>query len=310
MTFKIFLKSQTQRLGKNVLLALAFTAFFSFVVGKFFQSFDEKQKKYALILLTFFVFGPLPDSIFYPLSFVEYNPWDPFYPVYKNTLSVFCVLLAAITVDSKDSRWDIPILCFLASAYDPFFILHFFPTVFIMLLYRLDSKKFTKDYRLLFIFALIAALAGFVFFYENRIMLPTNLSVGVFFHHFWRLWLINLTKTLPLVLLFIVLWLKVLIRSKDTWSKFLLTIILLEPLIHLPALLFLENYNDFIMTTLFSWFILLASFFHAKDEKITKSLEDISSLLNRRPLLTGLALIYLATFATLKPNPTVISFLG
>jgi len=85
---------------------------------------------------------------------------------------------------------------------------------------------------------------------------------------------------------------------------------LLEPLIHLPALLFLENYNDFIMTTLFSWFILLASFFHAKDEKITKSLEDISSLLNRRPLLTGLALIYLATFATLKPNPTVISFLG
>lgn len=180
----------------------------------------------------------------------------------------------------------------------------------IMLLYRLDSKKFTKDYRLLFIFAFIAALAGFVFFYEDRIMLPTNLSVGVFFHHYWRLWLINFTKTLPLVLFFVVLWFKSLIGSKGTWPKFILIIILLEPLIHLPTLLFLQNYNDFIIATLFSWVILLASFVNAKDENITKELEEITAFLNKRPLLTGLSLIYLATFATLIPNPTVISFLG
>ena len=310
LLLKILFKAQTVKFNYRVLAAICFSVFLALVIGRLLRKTDEKMRKGALVLFAFFICGPIPDFIFFPDSFVEIYPWYPSYAIYKNLINSLCVILAAITIDKKDSRWDIPILCFICMWRDSFFLLSFFPIILIMLFYRLNSAKFSKDYRLLTVMTLGAVGLGLWFFKGERMELPTNLSFSVFVNYHWRYSILNLVRGLPLVILMTAIWINALLKSRDKWFKATVVLILLEGIFPFIALLFIDNYMDLTMSALFAQFVLMALFLHSKEEEFLPGFRKILGFLESNLFAAGLILAYLAAFAALKMNPRIIDILA
>lgn len=310
LMLKILFKAQTVKFNYRLLAAICFSIFLSLLIGGFLKKIDIKMRKGTLIFLAFFICGPIPDFIFFPESFVEFYPWDPSYAIYKNLINSLCVILAAITIDRKDSRWDIPILCFICMWGDSLFILNFFPIIIIMLFYRMNSDKFSKDYRLLTVMTLGAVGLGLWLFKGDRMFLPTNLGFSVFVNYHWRYSLINLVRGLPLVILMTAIWINALLKSRDKWFKATIVLILLEGIFPFIALLFIDNYMDLTMSALFAQFVLMALFLHSKEEEFLPAFRKILGFLESNMFATGLILAYLAAFAALKMNPRIIDILA
>ncbi len=286
---KLIFINEVWPLSLLILTSLLFFAFFSFACGKLVKLTKGEESKVMTSLVVLFLCSAVPNMVFFPGNF-NY----PFV-AYKNFLFVTCIVLSVFFLDGKESKWRIPFLCLLCAVVDPLFALLFFPTIALILFYRLNSAK---DYLNILISSLVALALGFTI----------SFLLG---HTAWNLaradWLgllANAVRVLPLIVFFVFVWTKALQKSQNRHLKFVIILTIFASLFPLSTLFLQNNHTNPLMVAVFSQFVVLVTLL-LKDEEFASVFFESASFLREKPLQFFLTLIYLSAFSIHQFNRTI-----
>lgn len=289
LTVKLVFMYRLWPLGLPVFVSLLFFAFFSFVFGKILRETVGEEKKIFTMLMALFLSSAVPNMVFSPQNLATPNM------VYKNILFVTCLILSAVFLDGKESKWRIPLFGLLCTAVDPLFALLFFPTIALMLFYRLGSKKASKDYLYILLLSLVALLLGFLisFFFGHADWPLASVN--------WLGLLSNTVRVLPLIVFFAFIWFKAFRKIQNRHLKLTIILIIFASILPLSALFLQSNYTNPLMVAIFSQFVILAIFL-IKDDEFYPVFYESTSFLHQKPLYVLLTLIYLSAFSIYRFN--------
>lgn len=292
LTVKLIFMYRLWSLGLPIFVSLLFFAFFSFVFGKILRQTVGEEKKIFTTLMALFLSSAVPNMVFSPQNLATPNM------VYKNILFVTCLIISAVFLDGKESKWRIPLFCLLCTALDPLFALLFFPTIALMLFYRLGSKKASKDYLYILLLSLPALALGFAisFLLGHTAWLLASVS--------WLGLLANAVRVLPLIVFFALIWFRALQKTQNRHLKLTIILTIFASILPLSALFLQSNYTNPLMVAIFSQFVILAILL-IKDDEFYPVLYESTSFLHQKPFLVLLTLIYLSAFSIYRFNSMI-----
>ncbi|NLP48490.1 MAG: hypothetical protein GX345_06040 [Clostridiales bacterium] len=296
---KLFFIHSVWPLELSVIASVIFIAFFSFVGAKFLRSYDGAQRKVPIGLFALFLSGAASNMVFFPKNLQVVSL------TFENIVLLTCVILSVVLIDVEKHMGKIPFLCLIAMAVNPLYIFLFFPLLAALFFLRLNSSKYSKDYRVIFPLSILGSLLGFVVYYlrthDLAIFQFTKVSmVGL---------LINLLRVLPLVFIFAYLWLKAYMKTKDKWFKKSIIFALFCFLLPFVAVFFVGNNISPLMASLFLQFLYLGNFLAKETEKNEFDFFEALSFLHKNRVLLFTILVYLSAFSIFRYNYTVQTWL-
>ena len=301
-----------------------FLTFFliTWVAGRLIRSAGSDTKRMTIFFVALFLAGPYTNAFLFPRLF---SP-DRF-------IAALAVLSLVVLYKTK-VRWLLPLILFAAQATHPMFTFAYMPLIALLLLYELYKNKFAKKEWLFVIVNYIVIIAStawsylftgyknvtleeFVAFAKSKTDIPVDEEKyeGFFFLNpekfFGYAKDISLTTDaldaelratvflLPLIALFVFVWVNAYRRASSKFERFLFVMCLLVPIARLPLFLTTtETYRGRI-AALVVQFALILYLLYRNNEAVRESVVKLGSLL-RKNVLPMLLVVsyYAATFST------------
>jgi len=270
-------------------VAVVLLIFIAWISGRIIKDSGEKTRNIVLIFFALFFVSYAANSVFF------LDLWYKDYFIVKNTLVIILTLIAIIFIDKPEIKWQVPVLCFLCTCIEPLYLLAFMPMMVIILIFNYISNKTASGNKALFVVSLIASVVAFLFFGIKKTF-NFNLNIVSLLSAGWKLYALNVAIVLPLIILFLTIWINTLKISKDkTFNKVILLIIIL-PFSSVFSLFTIDKRVNLLMIATFVQFCLIFYFIYQKNSSVLLSVEKTGQFFKNNLLLVLLMVIYLACF--------------
>ncbi len=286
--------------------ALLFCALAAFVCGKVIREAGGEIKKITLVFVAFFAGSAVSGCVLF-LHTMKASPGRGIF--FANLFFVFCLARAFATVDKRGEKWLIPVTCFACAAINPFFLTAYMPAVFVLLFRNIQTGKDKKGNQLLCAASLTAAAAGFLIFGREPV-LTDPLAFSAIIASNWRNLVYSLAVTAPLLIVFALLWLRVVRHSKDKALNLTVALVAFLPLVSVFGLVLAKPGVDPVMAYLFAQFCFFACFARTKNAAFTAALNKFALTFEKNPVPLLLALVYLAAFSMFRFHQNIAVWVG
>lgn len=307
LLIKMFYRLPYRGLTLSIALAMVACIFITLVLGKLIRHAnryaDEKTRRTLALLVAFLLGSSVLNGIIFAGKFVNRGL------IVNNVIFVFCLIVAFATTGKAQDNWHIPIFCFVCCAIQPAFVFVFMPAIIVLLLYNAYLKSYASQSILLGGACLIAAAAALLLFGKD-IKLVEDLSLANVLESSWKNIVYSLAIVFPLILIFAMFWANTVIAAKDKMFKFIIILIMVQPIFSVVALAFSEAFIDSVMASALVQFCFLFYFLHIKDSAFMSVFDKAVQIFDRNLLTTIFVLIYLTAFSLVSPNYEVANWLG
>lgn len=290
----------------SVVLAIAACIFIALVLGKVIRTTEGKARRTVILFVAFLLGSAVLNGIIFAGNFVSREL------IVNNVIFIFCLIVAFASMDKAQVNWHIPIFCFVCCAIQPAFVFIFMPAIAILLLYDAYSKNYSWQSILLGGACLVATVAALLLFGKD-IKLVEDLSLANVFESSWKNIVYSLAIIFPLILIFSVLWINTIIAAKDNKDKmfrFIVILIIIQPVFSVIALAFSEPFIDAVMASALVQFCFLFYFLRIKNMAFHCAFDKAVKVFDRNLLTATLALIYLTAFSAFSSNSQITNWLS
>ncbi len=307
LLIKMYYRMHYFAFSHSMLLAIAACLLVSWVLGRLLRYANhymgEKSRRTLTLLVAFLLGSSVFNGIIFVGSFINRGL------VARNVVFVFCLIIAFVSMGKKQLNWHIPIFCFVCCAVQPAFVFVFLPAIAILLLYDAYLKNYASQSVFFGAACLIAAAAALLLFGKD-IKLVEDLSLANVFESSWKNIVYSLAIVFPLILIFAMFWASTVIAAKDKMFKFIIILIMVQPVFSVVALAFNEAFIDSVMASALVQFCFLFYFLHIKDSAFVSAFDKAVKLFDSNLLTATLLLIYLTAFSLVSPNSQITNWLS
>lgn len=286
--------------------ALLLCAAAAFVCGRMIRGASVELKKITLLFVAFFAGSAVSGGVLF-LHTMKASPGRGIF--FANLFFVFCLARAFATAHKAGEKWLIPLTCFACTAINPLFLTAYMPAIFVLLLQNTHTGKDKKGSRILCAASLAAAFAGVLIFGRESV-LAENLTFSAIIASNWKTLVYALAITAPLLIVFALLWLRVLRHSTDKALRITVELIVFLPLVSLFGLVLAKPGVDPVMAYLFTQFCFFAYFTQTKPAAFTAALNKFAVSFEKNPVPLLLALVYLAAFSMFRFHQNIAVWIG
>jgi hypothetical protein len=297
---------------------------FSFAAGRVIRKSDDTARNTAMIFVLLFLAVPYSRTVFYP------------HLVSLDRFLVVLTLLTLLAISKKGFRWLVPLMIIMSLATYQGYAFTYMPAVAILLIYEVYRNKNSKQSIALCVagFAAMAALSAYFFLYrginsfdsiEELITYSLDKTdirdhVGEFDMRwvlqllvmtpgeFWGLnlqtgALENLSSEVagmlylsPLLVIFFLIWLDSVKKSKNKFEKFLYILCMTAPLMRLPMLVLSQNYFRSRVSLVIVQFFLVFYFLYVGDPVVCAALRKTGEFLKKNYFILAALIVYFLFF--------------
>ena len=286
--------------------SLLFCALAAFVCGKVIRGAGGEIKKITLVFVAFFAGSAVSGCVLF-LHTMKASPGRGMF--FANLFFVFCLARAFATVDKRGEKLLIPLTCFACAAINPFFLTAYMPAIFILLLLNVQTGKDKRGNQLLCAASLTAAVAGVLLFGRDTLF-NDPLAFSAIIEANWRNLVYSLAITAPLLIIFALLWMRVVRHSKDKALNLTVALVAFLPLVSVFGLVLAKPGVDPVMAYLFAQFCFFACFARTKNAAFTAALNKFALSFENNPVPLLLALVYLAAFSMFRFHQNIAVWVG
>lgn len=291
------------QIKSNGVSFLLISAVMAFLLGKVIRRAEQKERIYLIFFAAVFLSGDMMSTIFMP-AFTDLH-----IIAYK-LASLLCFLAAVLIIRKPLTRlqkpvfkYSLPILCIFGMLASPGFAFFYLPVILILISYeKYKTKEIKRDYTFLAVWSVpllfIVFLILLSLFSSKKYLGLINIGF-VFRILAWNSILKVLIVTLPLIIIFTMIWLNAYKTSNDKKFKRIILFCLLEPLWIVIANIFCyyavsDGWEYYFFIAAFNQFCLLFYFWDSHEKAVAGSAGRIGGFFKKYPALLLAVVIYLA----------------
>jgi len=301
---------------------LALIALISYLIGKVIAGISKELKNTVIIFVFLFVSAPVSLTYMFEAHFGRFD-------VYMLLLT----LIGLVCLRNPVLKWFVPVICFAAVATHPGYLVTFMPGLAIPMLYEVYRSRCSKKSVAIFSSSCLILLGLFFYFQLfSRKQLDfstaeemgrflsqhTDMKIGLpmlyleYFAPFpdWiTKWVIPeslsmnlpevgialLTVSLPLIVIFAVVWKNSIRNAKDKFLKFIFLLCSFTPLMFFVSAFFGHDWDRQWAPLIHCQFIYLFYFIVSHEHAVTDSLKHLADFFEKHSLV----LLFILLFAGL-----------
>lgn len=287
----------------SMVFAVVVSVFITWGLGKLIREADEKLRRTVILFVAFLLGSSVLNSIIYIGNHIRHVL------IVENFVFVFCLIVAFNSIGKTQGIWRIPALCFICCAVHPALVFIFMPAIALLILYDSYSSNHSSQNVFLGVACLIAATAALLLFGKD-VSLVDDLSISNLIASNWKNIVYSLFIIFPLIIIFIVLWISTIRSSKDKPFKFIVFLIMLEPVFSAPAMAFNKFPLDVVLASTLVQFCFLFYFLHIKNVVFLSAFNRAVKLFDKSLITPSLILIYLSAYSISSSYSQIGNWLG
>jgi len=262
-----------------------------------------------------------------------------------DTYWIIITLVSLLFLKKPFLRWTIPLLCGIAISVHQGYMFSYMPSLAIPLLYEIYKNKYSKINIAVFLLSCFSAILLFIIFqvspskvpFDNALYFSDYLSnfadfkvsvvmlYNVYFANFKESFygyvqplllsyvvpacITILTYSLPLILIFGVLWKNCFCNTGNRFLKFIFILCAFSPLIFIPIIFLLNDLDRYISAIINTQFILIFYFIYSNESSVIDSVIKIGNFFDKHFLLLIVTIIFLCSIKFSEAVTNIFSFI-
>lgn len=313
---------------------LILISFLSFLFGGVIRKSQSDVKSATMIFVVLFLASPL--SVTYLLG-MNTERLDIFW--------VLLTLLALVFLKRPILRWTIPIVCAIAVSIHQGYMDTYMPALAILLLYEVYKNKHSKKSIAVFTFSCLSMIFLFMYFqffpaklpFDNAVDFATQLSknadftasaimLHVGFFAPFKEWFTEyvgpitasyalplgvtlLTYSLPLLIIFGIIWKKCISQTKNRFLKLIFILCCLAPLVFFPGAVLANDWDRYWAAVINNQFIFVFYFIYSNENVVINCIKEVGNFFQKHFLLLFLIIIFIKSFTFSESATNIFSFI-
>ncbi len=317
-----------------VIAFMILIAFISSLLGTVIRRSRSEVRPSVILFVILFLSSPL--SVTYLLG-MYLGRFDTYW--------IIITLVSLLFLKKPFLRWTIPLLCGIAISVHQGYMFSYMPSLAIPLLYEIYKNKYSKINIAVFLLSCFSAILLFIIFqvspskvpFDNALYFSDYLSnfadfkvsvvmlYNVYFANFKESFygyvqplllsyvvpacITILTYSLPLILIFGVLWKNCFCNTGNRFLKFIFILCAFSPLIFIPIIFLLNDLDRYISAIINTQFILIFYFIYSNESSVIDSVIKIGNFFDKHFLLLIVTIIFLCSIKFSEAVTNIFSFI-
>jgi len=312
---------------------LILSALISLMLGMIIRNSRQEMISAVIIFVMLFLSSPL--SITYLLG-MYIGRFDTYW--------IIITLIALIFLKNPVLRYLVPLFCITAILVNQGFMFTYMPALAIPLFYEIYRNKYSKKSIAIFSLSCLSMIILFIFFQFSTTNIPFKNAVDfaaylsnfsdfqvstvmlhiTYFAPFKEsyyeyvrpliasyalpLGIELLTFSLPLLIIFWVVWKKCFCKTENKFLKFVFILCAFSPLIFIPVAFSLNDWDRYWSAIINTQFILIFYFIFSDESAVIDSVKKIGDFFSRHYLLLILIIVFACSLKFSKTVTDMFSF--
>lgn len=306
-----------------MIVLICLSLLISILIGIVIRKSNSQNKLIMILLAVLFIASP--SSVSFLFYYGNFGRLDTFLLLFT--------LIAVLLIDKPYLKIGVPVLCFMCMATQQVFTFTYMPIILLLIVFDLVSNYKSKKQILFAIITFLTLAMSFAYFQffapvlnfsspqsvTDFLMKKTNIPVlteMIDFEYFksivdhWSKWvivgwkerilkgLIILILTLPLSAIFITIWKNAIKNCTSKLQKFVLTLMLLAPIVSLPAFILTIDWGRWFAAVFITQFILIFYLSFKKYQPMLISLNKMQEFAIKNIFIFIILILYLSCLGT------------